>query len=242
MPLPWWADLIGGLETMLHRTLLYLALALSAAAQPRSGTCQITFRVTDERGVEQPAYRVHSFTDRDGENYAEFFAGQHGTVPCRAGPYFYDLRRANAASDRLSQLSSLTGSLTVNQPAVWLTVATSRNASISRDGRRGGSVTSSPVDYQWRGRILPPLPGPLWVRLTSLAHPEAEHGRLEAAVDSAGEFRVYTPFSAGQYSLSVTNAQGTVLYFALLTATNPLTPTPLEIRLPDSPPVGLELR
>lgn len=202
----------------------------------------MTFRVTDERGVEQPAYRVQSFTDSQGQNYADLFVGQRGTVPCQVRSYSYDLRRVNATSERISQLSSLTGSVTVRQPEVWLTLLTSRNVSLSSDGRRGGSATSSPVDYQWRGRILPPRPGPLWVRLTSLAHPEAEPGRLEAAVDSSGAFRVYTPLSAGQYSLSVTNAKGAILYFALLTATNPLSQAPLEIRLPASPPVGLELR
>ncbi len=215
---------------------LFVAIMTAQVTEPPES--EVTLRVVNVEGVTQ-AYRVTSFKNDRGVEFADRFDGLRGRVPRSITPYSFQLSWTLAQNERVADFTRLSGTIAVTDPETWRTVSTSPSVRVLPDGSGAGSLNwSAPPGYVWRGRINPLPREPLWVQLRSAVRTGyLTSAEIESAVDEHGEFRVYGPwFPNAAYVLYLINHEGTIVHVELVKPAGRYPLTSLELTLPASPP------
>ena len=197
---------------MRYFIMLFMSSVLAfSQGDPRN--CVVALRVVDVAGRPVP-YKVTSFKDRKGVDFASEFVGLRGSVPCSVFLYTVQLDQSNV-SDRVAEFTKIQSRVAADTAETWLTLPTNPTLSISPDGTRVGSRTwGIPAGYVWKGRLtnLPEMK--VWIHIRSAVRSDYGGGEMEAEVDATGEFRVYSAFFKGPYILYVINRGGELIYTA----------------------------
>lgn len=204
----------------------YLALSLVLAAQlwAQDGKelCSVTLRVVEYSGQPAP-YRVETFQDSKGQDYASHFVGLRGQVPCDFMPYTLIVAR----TDVRSRYGNIGSRLTARYRETRLTLVTNPNLFFSGD--RAGEVNRSvPEDHVWNGSVTPVPLERLWIHIRSAVQSNMV---VEAEVDADGKFRIYEGIPEGPSILHVMDNGGRVLNVTLLNITTWTPKEPIVIDL-----------
>ncbi len=209
---------------------LSLAQSKSVADQ---NSCAVQLRTISADGALK-AYKVSSFLRHDGVNFAQKFDGLKGRVPCD-GLHRYRYLLSPTGPRRASDpVGDVEGEIDVANAEVWKTVT------VAPFGGVHGAIVGK---YVLRGRLIGQKVAGLWVGFKRLAYVGEydEASTVEAEVQSDGSFRIYTVMPRGAYLLYVTDERQRVLHVQSAWCDEFPPRQPLEIVLPQSPPLPLML-
>ena len=218
--------------------LCFITLTVAYGQQPAT-LCPVTMRVVDEKGRPQP-YRVESFKNANGLEFAKQFVSLQGVVPCEVQLYSYQVVREGVAANVLRH-TRIEGRFAVAAPETFVSVSTDPTIFISRDGSFAAALGRYvPEGYVWRGTISPLPREELWVYLRSAVALGASWIQQEAKVDANGDFRFFNLVLPGNYLLHIVNNDGEVVFSDNLKVQTGFAPIePLTIRLSSPPPATI---
>ena len=217
---------------------LFCLMISMAFGQNAGDLCAVALRVVDVGGRPLP-YKVSSFKNAKGAEYASAFEGLRGRVPCDIQLYSFQVVR----TDIDNRFTNLEGNIGAERPERWMSILASPRYDIYGNQLIVGT-RRFPAGYVWKGRILPLPEERLWVRIRSAAAVRSPYiqSEVEAEVDVNGEFRVYDGFFEGPYIIYVMNKEGQLVYSAPMNILKKLPTEPLVITLPAEPPAAIVVR